>query len=62
MFIFLILFAHAEKNCLWHDKGFTYDLNKLHKTDNYQVPDTDTSMGMFNMLYEFNFCGGVVKC
>lgn len=39
-----------------------FDLAKLHRPFNYEVPDTDTSMGMFNMVYQFNFCGGQVKC
>ena len=71
--LFLITTSYAtDKNCLWHDSfGYTYDISKLHNINNYQVPDTDTSnfskqiykgMGMFNMVYEFNFCTGAVRC
>ena len=65
MIILLLLSTSlaTDKNCLWHDTfGYSYDISKLHNINNYQVPDTDTSMGMFNMVYEFNFCTGAVRC
>lgn len=63
VFVFILAVKGAQDTCKWADgHGHSFDLNLLKRSTNYQVPDNDTSMGMFNMVYEFNFCTWGVKC
>lgn len=57
-FMFYLPFVMSlHKSCSWNDgKGHVYDLSSLQKSTNYELVDEKNSLGMFTMVYEYNFC------
>ncbi|KAM3142622.1 hypothetical protein pb186bvf_005281 [Paramecium bursaria] len=60
----LILLLPIVLGCIWQDDtGYTYDLTKLDKPGGWQIKDDQSGMGMFSMVYIFNFCDfHAIKC
>lgn len=54
----------SQPDCSWvDDQGTPYNLKPLDRADAWQLKDTDSGMGMFSMIYVFNFCDfSNVKC
>lgn len=66
MSFFIIIFLQVSVllACQWTDHtGHTYHLDKLDKPEGWQIKDEQSGMGMFSMVYIFNFCDfHSVKC
>ncbi|CAD8139995.1 unnamed protein product [Paramecium octaurelia] len=61
--VFLIGIASCQQ-CTWTDEsGYTYNLKSLDKPEGWQLKDETSGMGMFSMVYIFNFCDfKPIKC
>ena len=64
MFFLLIVSVIASNPCTWTDEnGYNYNLKPLDKEGGWQVKDETSGMGMFSMVYIFNFCDfTAIKC
>lgn len=64
MFFLLLYSALATNQCTWVDSnGYVYNLQKLDKPGGWQLKDETSGMGMFSMVYIFNFCDfSAIKC
>lgn len=60
----IIVFASSSLQCSWTDEtGYTYNLKDLDKEGGWQLKDETSGMGMFSMVYIFNFCDfKPIKC
>jgi centromeric protein E len=62
-FLLLPSLTLAHKSCVWKDeKGHLYDLSPMQKSANYELVDEKNSLGMFTMVYQYNFCSRTVSC
>lgn len=59
-----VCFVSSAPDCTWtDDHGSLYNLKPLDRGDAWQLKDAESGMGMFSMVYVFNFCDfSQVKC